>query len=171
MGRQALKLARAMHPHLNFAQLESAVQTGECNGTWPLVYSYWTRELGIELDSAAVGYLYSSCAATLNNAVRLSVVGQTGAQTMLSRLLPEIENVWANVSQRDPFDFCASLTSRSALILRTLRSIKSIVSSPASCCGPCLGSPGAKSPSAIVSGEESYHGNPWPRREGSLCKP
>lgn len=109
MGRQGLKLARAIHPHLDFSPLENAVQDGECAGTWPLVYGFWTHKLGLDLEAAATGYLYACCAASCNGAVRLSVIGQTAAQTVLAALLSEIEGAWQSVAARDPFDFCTSL--------------------------------------------------------------
>ncbi|HEX8464851.1 MAG TPA: urease accessory protein UreF [Abditibacterium sp.] len=109
MGRQALKLARAIHPHLDFSPLEVAVQNEKCIGSWPLVYGWWTRGLGIELDVSATGYLYGCCASSVNNAVRLSVVGQTAAQKLLASFTDEIEVAWKNVEARDPFDFSSAL--------------------------------------------------------------
>lgn len=109
MGRQGLKLGKAIYPHLVWAPLEDAVRSGACPGSWPVVYGFWTRELGIDLDRAATGYLYGCCAATLNGAVRLSIVGQTAAQSLLAALAPSIEKAWQNASKRDPFDFSSSL--------------------------------------------------------------
>jgi urease accessory protein len=109
MGRQALKLARAIHPHLNFEALEGAIAQGRCPGTWPVVYGLWTHHLNVPLDRAATGYLYGCCAAALGNAVRLSLVGQTSAQSLLSHLLPDIEASWDSVKEGDPFDFSTAL--------------------------------------------------------------
>jgi urease accessory protein len=109
MGRQALKLARAVHPHLNLSVLETAISSGHCAGSWPLVYGCWTRELGVPLDRTVSGYLYGCCAANLNNAVRLSLIGQTAAQSLLSHLMPDMDAAWQQVSELDPFDFSSSL--------------------------------------------------------------
>lgn len=109
MGRQALKLATAIHPHLNFSPVDAAIREGRCSGTWPLVYGTWTRELGVPLERAAIGYLYGCCSAALSNAVRLSLIGQTSAQSLLAHLLPEMEVAWHNVEDLDPFDFSTSL--------------------------------------------------------------
>ncbi len=109
MGRQALKLARAIHPHLDFSPLETAVQNGDCQGSWPLVYAWWCRAASIDLERAAQGYLYSCCSAHLSNAVRLSLIGQTASQAILAALTHEIEAAWRAVSMRDPFDFSTSL--------------------------------------------------------------
>jgi urease accessory protein len=109
MGRQALKLARAIHPHLSFGELEAAIAGGHCPGTWPLVYGVWTRGLGVPLDRSATGYLYGCCSAAIGNAVRLSLIGQTAAQSLLSHLLPDIEAAWDTVKERDPFDFSTAL--------------------------------------------------------------
>ncbi|PQV63737.1 urease accessory protein [Abditibacterium utsteinense] len=109
MGRQALKLARAIHPHLDFTGVENALQNGECAGSWPLIYGLWSRAIGVPLDRATTGYLHGCCAASLNVAVRLSLIGQTAAQTILAALSSEIEAAWQAVAERDPFDFCTSL--------------------------------------------------------------
>lgn len=109
MGRQSLKLARAIHPHLDFFNLEAALRLGECAGSWPLVYGLWTREIGVDLESAATGYLHSCCAASLGGAVRLSLVGQTAAQAILAKMSPAIWEAWRAVAARDPFDFCSAL--------------------------------------------------------------
>lgn len=118
MGRSALKLGRAMHPHLDWAPLESAMHSGACAGSWPLVYGVWTHALGLDLDSAATGFLYSCCAAALANAVRLSLIGQTGAQALLSHLQPLMVASWNAVAPRDPFDFSTSLPALEIAQLR-----------------------------------------------------
>lgn len=105
MGRQSLKLARAIHAQLDFSDVENALQNGDCAGSWPLIYGLWTRAIGVDLDRAASGYLYSCCAASVGGAVRLSLLGQTAAQTILAKLAPEIDAAWRNVAARDPFDF------------------------------------------------------------------
>ncbi len=105
MGRQMLRLCRFVHPELPWEPLDSAVRGGQCPGSWPLVYAYAARGLGIDLEMAAVGYLYSCCAAALGNAVRLSVLGQTASQTLLAALMPEMITAWTRVADRDPGDF------------------------------------------------------------------
>lgn len=109
MGRQALKLARSIHPHLDFSELEAALQGGNCPGSWPLVYGFWSRAIGIDSERAVTGYLYSCCAANLAGAVRLSLLGQTAAQTILAALSGPIEAGWRAVAARDPFDFYTAL--------------------------------------------------------------
>lgn len=105
MGRQGLKLARAIHPHIDFSALGVALQNDECAGSWPLVYGIWTRELGIDLERATTGFLYANCAAATGCAVRLSLLGQTAAQAILGQITPRIAEAWQKVAARDPFDF------------------------------------------------------------------
>ena len=105
MGRQMLRLCRSVHPELAWEPLDHAVQGGQCPGSWPLVYAYAARGLGIELEAAAVGYLYTCCAAALGNAVRLSVIGQTASQTLLAALMPDMISAWTKVAERDPYDY------------------------------------------------------------------
>lgn len=109
MGRQMLRLCRSIHPELQWQELDEAVRGGKCPGTWPLVYGWVARELKVDMETAAVGYLYTCCSAALGNAVRLSLVGQTAAQTLLAAILPEMVGAWAAVRDRDPQDFCNSV--------------------------------------------------------------
>jgi len=109
MGRQALKLGRAMHGDLNWAALAEAVNAGRCPGTWPLVYAVWMRELGAGLDEAVAGYAYNCALAVVNNAVRLTLVGQTSAQNQLARFLGEIGPAWSVIGRRHPEDWYTSV--------------------------------------------------------------
>jgi urease accessory protein len=103
------KLGAAIHPGLNWGPLEAACESGRCVGSWPLVYGWAARELGVGLDESATGYLYACSLATLNGLVRLSVLGQTAAQTGLAKLLPEIQHAWEKVAGRNPWEFSVAL--------------------------------------------------------------
>lgn len=109
MGRQMRRLGTAIYAGLNWGPLEAACESGLCPGSWPSVYGWTARELGVGLDEAAMGYLYACSLATLNGLVRLSVLGQTAAQVGLASLLPRIEEAWAAVGEREPWEFSVAL--------------------------------------------------------------
>ena len=102
IGRRILELGRALHPDLVWEPLESAISTNCAVGTHPLVYGWACRELGIELERAAMGYLYSCANATLSNATRAMRLGQVQSQKALTALLPQIESAWQEVADSDP---------------------------------------------------------------------
>ena len=105
MGRQLLRLASAMYPELHWAPLQDAIARRGAIGTHATVYGWTTWQLGIGSDHAAEGYLYGCLITTMNTAVRLLVVGQTQAQTLLANLLPEIAAARQKAADLDPFDF------------------------------------------------------------------
>ncbi len=109
IGKQALKLGKTLHPEWDWKNLESAFASKKCALSWPLVFGFWSRELGVSLDAAATGYLYTCATSTLSVAVRLSLIGQTNSQILLSSLHASCEVAWDKAKARDPFDFSTSL--------------------------------------------------------------
>lgn len=108
IGKRLLGLGRALHPHLDFEPLERAVQGGRCVGALPTVYGWACHQLGVSLDEAATGYLFSCLNASVNGAVRAMRLGQTDGQRVIAALTPEIERAWAQVKERAPEDFAAN---------------------------------------------------------------
>jgi urease accessory protein len=105
MGKRFCELGRALHPQLNWQTLSQATQNGHCIGTFPLVYGWACYELGVPLERAATGFLFTCVNSCLNNATRAMRLGQTQAQSLLAQLLPQIEQAWHEVEGRDPWEF------------------------------------------------------------------
>lgn len=105
MGRRLLKLAGALHPNLEWQPLQSAIAAQSCPGTHPLIYGWTCFHLGVPIDDAAQGYLYSCLSACCNNAVRLMRIGQTQSAALISELLPQIEHAWQAVEMLDADDW------------------------------------------------------------------
>lgn len=118
MGRRLLKLARAMHPGLDWAPIDRAVREGACPGTHPTVHGYIAYRLGVSEEEAGVGYLYACATLAVNTALRLMSIGQTEMQTLLASLLPEIEDAWARVRDAEPDDAYAATPAMDVYAMR-----------------------------------------------------
>ena len=105
MGKRLLALGRDLHPQLLWQPLENAIQNGRCVGEYGTVYGWLCFHLGVELDEAATGFLFTCLSATVNGAVRAMRLGQTDGQRLVTAMLPEIESAWREVKVRDPWDF------------------------------------------------------------------
>ncbi|WNR45609.1 urease accessory protein UreF [Paenibacillus roseipurpureus] len=104
MGRRLLGLARAMYPDLNWEPLEDAIRTSRCSANHPIVHGWVSYHLGVSLEQAAEGYLYTCVMTCINSALRLMSIGQTQGQTLLAKLIPVIGQEWQRVAQMDPLD-------------------------------------------------------------------
>ena len=105
MGRRLLHLASALHPELQWQPLLDAVESKRCVGLHSTIYGWACWQLGVSLDDAARGFLYSCVSSTCANAVRLMRIGQTQSAQVLVALLPTIEESWQRVRADEPHDF------------------------------------------------------------------
>ncbi|NOU99704.1 urease accessory protein UreF [Paenibacillus sp. LMG 31457] len=104
MGRRLLQLSRAMYPGLNWKPLDEAIKADRCSANHPLVHGWVSYHLGVPLDRAVEGYLYSCVMTCINSALRLMSMGQTQGQMLLSKVIPLIESQWPRVAQLDPME-------------------------------------------------------------------
>lgn len=105
MGKRLYKLCRSLHPELDWAPIEAAFRQGLCPMTHPTVHGYVSFKLGVTLDEAAEGYLYTCVTAAANAAMRLLSIGQTDAQSIVTRQLPAIVAAWQSVRELSPEAF------------------------------------------------------------------
>ncbi|MBN2983219.1 MULTISPECIES: urease accessory protein UreF [Cohnella] len=103
-GRRLMRLAPHLFPSLPVERLAADVRAGRCLGTYPYVFGWLCRHLGIPLDRAAEGYLYACASTGVNAALRLMPMGQHEAQKLLASLFPVISEAWADVRDMDPAD-------------------------------------------------------------------
>jgi urease accessory protein len=104
MGRRLLQLTRSMYPELNWAPLDEAVSAEQCSSNHPLIHGWVSYHLGVPLDQAAEGYLYSCMVTCVNSALRLMSMGQTQGQMLLAKLVPLTGSEWQRVALMDPMD-------------------------------------------------------------------
>lgn len=102
IGKRLLQLARALYPQFNFDELTTAIENGECVGAHPTIYGWVCRELNVNLDEAATGFLFANVSSCVNNAIRAMRIGQTQGQQIIGDLLPQIEAAWLQVAAKSP---------------------------------------------------------------------
>jgi urease accessory protein len=118
IGRRLLRLAPELFPDMDFGPLQEAIRSGRCFGSYPLVYGIICRELHIQLDRAAEGYLYASAATIVNAALRLISMGQTEAQRLSASLFPIISEAWEAVRHMDPAEAYSSMPMAELAMIR-----------------------------------------------------
>ena len=108
IGKRLLQLARALYPSMNFDALTKAIENGDCIGAYPTIYGWVCRELNINLNEAATGFLFANVSSCINNATRAMRIGQTHGQQIIAALLPQIETAWLQVADKSPDDWAAN---------------------------------------------------------------
>lgn len=109
MGKRLLETGRAVHPTLNWTPLSEAVTQGQAIGVHSVVYGWACFHLNVPLQQAATGLLYASLSSAVNNATRAMRIGQTGAQSVIAAILPQLQSAWEEVEDRHPWDFETSV--------------------------------------------------------------
>ena len=109
IGKRLLQLARALYPQLNFEALTNAIANGECVGAYPTIYGWICRELNVELNEAATGFLFANVSSCVNNATRAMRLGQTEGQQIIGALLPRMKAAWLQVADNSPDDWASQM--------------------------------------------------------------
>ncbi|BCG57072.1 urease accessory protein UreF [Paenibacillus sp. URB8-2] len=104
MGRRLLQLAVVIHPAIDWSPLQKAHESGECLATHPLVHGFICLRLGLSLEQAVQGYLYTCIVTGTGSALRLLSVGQTECQALITRLSPVIGQGWEIARELRPED-------------------------------------------------------------------
>ena len=97
MGKRLMKLAKSLDANLQLDKLDDLCTTYGAVGTLPVVHAWVCKHLGVSLDDAVTGFLYSSVQTMVNSALRLMSMGQTEGQMIVRRTLPIIEQEWQAV--------------------------------------------------------------------------
>lgn len=108
MGRRLLQLVVSIHPALDWSPLADAYRSGACLATHPLVHGFVCWRLGLRLDEAVQGYLYTCVVTAIGSALKLLPVGQTECQALIARLGPAIDDGWRIASELQPEDAYSS---------------------------------------------------------------
>ncbi|GIQ68531.1 urease accessory protein UreF [Xylanibacillus composti] len=102
MGRRLLTLARKLYPWMALDELEQALSDYQAYGTLPAVHAWIACRLGIPMDDAVRGFLYTAVSAIAGSALRLMSVGQTECQLLISRGTEHIAEEWSKVRELPP---------------------------------------------------------------------
>jgi urease accessory protein len=109
MGSRLFQLVKSIHPKMNFEPLEQALRQRKCHGTHALIHGWVSYRLGIGLDQAAEGFLYTCIVTCINSALRLMPIGQTQGQALLAELLPLTREAWKQAESLDPMELYANV--------------------------------------------------------------
>ncbi|MNW41223.1 Urease accessory protein UreF [compost metagenome] len=97
MGKRLLKLCRSLYPELSFHLIEEAIDQYDAPCTFPVIFAWISKELGISRDESVYGYLYISVMSVANGGLRLMHIGQTEVQTIVTRTLEKVSSEWEAV--------------------------------------------------------------------------
>jgi urease accessory protein len=99
MGKRLIKLGHTLYPEAELAKLEHNLKLHGGFGTLPTIHAWISYTLGVPLDEAVKGYLYTSLTTIVNSALRLMSLGQTEGQLLIRKMLTLIDQQWALVRE------------------------------------------------------------------------
>lgn len=98
MGKRLIKLARALHPWIEFSQLEHTLAKYESVGCLSTVHAWINHYLDIPVEEAVMGYLHSAMNACITEASKVLPMHNDTTQELLVRLAADLEHEWNTVS-------------------------------------------------------------------------
>lgn len=107
MGKRLLKLSRSLYPDISFHSIEKMLNEYDAPCTFPTVFAWLGKELGIARDDMVYGYLYISVMSAANSALRLMHIGQTEVQVIITRALEKIHREWEAVKDCPVDEMCS----------------------------------------------------------------
>lgn len=118
IGRRMLQLVASIYPQLDWSPLIEAHSGGRCFASHPLTHGFACCRLGIPLEAAVQGYLYTCIVTCVNSALRLMSIGQTEGQAIIARLTPKAAEAWANAAFMEPEDAYANMPMAEIAMIR-----------------------------------------------------
>lgn len=94
MGKRLVKLAQSFDTDLEVERLEQRIGKGLDHCHYITVHAWVSHRLGVSMDNAVLGFLYTSLQNSINSALRLMSMGQTQGQQLLHRMIPYVEQSW-----------------------------------------------------------------------------
>lgn len=107
MGKRLLKLSRSLYPEISFHSIEKMINEHDAPCTFPTVFAWLAKELGIARDDIVHGYLYISVMSAANSALRLMHIGQTEIQVIITRALARVYSEWEVVRDYPVDEMCS----------------------------------------------------------------
>ncbi|MBW7473822.1 urease accessory protein UreF [Paenibacillus oenotherae] len=118
MGRRMLQLMSSIYPQMDWSPLTNAHSSGRCFASHPLAHGFACYRLGIALDTAVQGYLYTCIVTCVNSALRLMSIGQTEGQAIIARLTAKIAPAWTDVASNEPEDAYSNMPLAEIAMIR-----------------------------------------------------
>ncbi|WP_181151018.1 urease accessory protein UreF [Paenibacillus sp. PCH8] len=98
MGKRLIRLARALHPWIDFSQLEQILAKYDSVGYLSTVHAWINHHLDIPVEEAVLGYLHSAMNACIIEASKVLPLNTDTTQHLSVRLATDLENEWTTVS-------------------------------------------------------------------------
>lgn len=102
IGRRYAQIAEDLYPEAGLGRYRTWIREGVCSGQAAVVHGWICAHLGTTPEEAVAGHLYAGVNGTVQNALRLAVVGQSAAQSVLRELIPEVERHAAEIVRHRP---------------------------------------------------------------------
>lgn len=100
MGRQFLQTVYPLSDDELLTSWYEKLKEKEIKGHYPIVYGIYTAILGMDVQMAIEGFLYSSISALVQNAVRAVPLGQMSGVKTIFYLLPIMKEVAVQMKSR-----------------------------------------------------------------------
>ncbi|MBB3108210.1 urease accessory protein [Paenibacillus phyllosphaerae] len=118
MGRRLLQLLGHMFPQVDCGPIAIALRDGRSLSSHPLVFGMACVRLGIPLEQAVQGYLYTCIVTCINSALRLISMGQMEGQSIIARLTPAAAAAWQEVRELEPEDAYTNMPMAELAMIR-----------------------------------------------------
>lgn len=98
MGKRLIRLARALHPWIEFSQLEQIFAKYDSVGCLSTVHAWINHHLDIPVEEAVLGYLHSAMNACITEASKVIPLNNDTTKDLMVRLATDLENEWKTIS-------------------------------------------------------------------------
>jgi urease accessory protein len=88
IGKRYLNIVHTLYPQSGLQQYASWIDQQLCYGNASIVHGWITAYLEVQADLSVFTHFYASVNNLLQSALRLTAIGQTGAQVILQKLYP-----------------------------------------------------------------------------------
>lgn len=116
MGKRLIKLAKALHPWMDFSPLEKAIEKYDTVGTLPVVHAWINMQLDIPLRSAVFGYLHAAEDVCFIHARHLLNLKPKENENMRRTLGEDLDQEWDKIDLSDTSVFHRSILPIQSLI-------------------------------------------------------
>jgi urease accessory protein len=98
-GRALLMVAGVTWTDVQLEFLQSAIQSGEMQGLYPIVFAVVSRTAALSESDAVFAFLHNFVTGIIGAAIRLGVMGHLNAQVILKQTALQMERVAAEAAQ------------------------------------------------------------------------
>ncbi|WP_028392392.1 urease accessory protein UreF [Bacillus cihuensis] len=102
IGKRYLTIVQTLYPQSGLKQYARWIDSQLCYGNAAIVHGWITAYLEVQAELSVFTHLYVSVNNLLQSSIRLTVIGQTGAQMILQKLYPFLVEEAEKIIQSSP---------------------------------------------------------------------